>query len=270
MPEGPDITLIVEYLQRYVGCTVSSVRYSDGKDLAEVLVGCVCEKIYQHSKSIYIDWKDTNTEEVVYVHIHLMLAGRLYDTYSQDKGHYFTLVFDAQPCVEACQEGCRRSCKTRSLSMYDHMGKAEFEIQQEPYILSGKCVMSKQVTRDDVLPWKTRSKYIITLLTEQDEIGGIGTQLAEEIVYKAKIHPARHADTLTEEEWNTLVKYMNEAPEWVVICGGFPHSKPVLPNGEKGYYASMYKLDDDVREVTVGNRVYRTQCEDPPGWKSKK
>ncbi|MCD7840848.1 MAG: hypothetical protein LUG56_00070 [Lachnospiraceae bacterium] len=49
-----------------------------------------------------------------------------------------------------------------------------------------------------------RKKAIKECLMEQSVIAGIGNIYSDEILFAAKIHPARPASSLTKEEWSRL------------------------------------------------------------------
>ena len=49
-----------------------------------------------------------------------------------------------------------------------------------------------------------RKKAVKECLMEQEAVAGIGNIYSDEIVFAARIHPARAADTLSAEEWGRL------------------------------------------------------------------
>ena len=52
--------------------------------------------------------------------------------------------------------------------------------------------------------WGQRKRAIKDCLLEQNVIAGIGNIYSDEILFAAKIHPARPANALTQEEWERL------------------------------------------------------------------
>ncbi len=55
-----------------------------------------------------------------------------------------------------------------------------------------------------------RKKAIKECLLEQSVIAGIGNIYSDEILFAARVHPARPASTLTTEEWNRLASVIPE------------------------------------------------------------
>ena len=55
-----------------------------------------------------------------------------------------------------------------------------------------------------------RKKAIRECLLDQSVLAGIGNIYADEILFAARIHPARPANTLTAEEWNRLASVIPE------------------------------------------------------------
>mgnify|MGYP005781667745 CR=1 FL=1 len=55
-----------------------------------------------------------------------------------------------------------------------------------------------------------RKKAIKECLLDQSVIAGIGNIYSDEILFAARIHPARPANTLTTEEWNRLASVISE------------------------------------------------------------
>ena len=55
-----------------------------------------------------------------------------------------------------------------------------------------------------------RKKAIKECLLEQSVIAGIGKIYSDEILFAARIHPERPANTLTKEEWNRLASVIPE------------------------------------------------------------
>ena len=55
-----------------------------------------------------------------------------------------------------------------------------------------------------------RKKAIKECLLDQSVIAGIGNIYSDEILFAARVHPARPANTLTTEEWNRLASVIPE------------------------------------------------------------
>ena len=55
-----------------------------------------------------------------------------------------------------------------------------------------------------------RKKAIKECLLDQSVIAGIGNIYSDEILFAARIHPERPANTLTKEEWDRLASAIPE------------------------------------------------------------
>ena len=78
----------------------------------------------------------------------------------------------------------------------------------------------------DVTPVKAR-------LMDQQRIAGIGNLLADEILWRARIHPARHVGTLTTPEQARLLRATRDAIR-AALHGGGVHSLAIIPRRRRG------------------------------------
>lgn len=82
--------------------------------------------------------------------------------------------------------------------------------QGEDDTYSGICRLGMEPFDKDFTPgyliarWGKRRKTIKECLLEQTAVAGIGNIYSDEILFTAKIHPARPANTLTPREWERL------------------------------------------------------------------
>src|SRR5690554_6011539 len=68
--------------------------------------------------------------------------------------------------------------------------------------------------------FKNRTKTIKDVLLDQTIIGGIGNIYANEILYLARIHPAKKAFLITEEEAMTILRQTNHVLNKAIQMGG--------------------------------------------------
>ena len=78
----------------------------------------------------------------------------------------------------------------------------------------------------DVTPVKAR-------LMDQQRIAGIGNLLADEILWRARIHPARHVGTLTAPEQTRLLRATRDAIRTALRDGGV-HNLTIVPRRRRG------------------------------------
>jgi formamidopyrimidine-DNA glycosylase len=70
-------------------------------------------------------------------------------------------------------------------------------------------------------------------LMDQQKIAGIGNLLADEILWRARIHPARPADSLTAPEQSRLLRASRDAIR-AALHGGGVHTLMIIPYRRRG------------------------------------
>jgi formamidopyrimidine-DNA glycosylase len=77
-------------------------------------------------------------------------------------------------------------------------------------------------------------------LLDQEIICGIGNIYASEILYLARIHPERSAESITLSEIKRLIKYTREVLESAIKAGGSSIHDYVHPDGDIGYFQESH------------------------------
>ena len=70
-------------------------------------------------------------------------------------------------------------------------------------------------------------------LMDQERIAGIGNLLADEILWRARVHPARAADTLSGPEQNRLLRASRDTIRAALRDGGV-HTLKIIPYRRRG------------------------------------
>lgn len=73
-------------------------------------------------------------------------------------------------------------------------------------------------------------------LLNQEIINGIGNIYASEILYKARIHPAKTSDSITQDEANRIIQFTREILEQAIKAGGSTIHDYKRPDGNIGYF----------------------------------
>lgn len=89
---------------------------------------------------------------------------------------------------------------------------------------------------------KKRKKTIKATLLDQSVVAGIGNIYADEILFNAKIHPSRKANTLTKSELSRLTYSILEIIDKAVKAGGTTIRTYENVFGELGNYQSNLKV----------------------------
>ncbi|MDR3249541.1 MAG: DNA-formamidopyrimidine glycosylase [Mycoplasmataceae bacterium] len=80
------------------------------------------------------------------------------------------------------------------------------------------------------------NKYIKTCLLDQTNVSGIGNIYVDEILFKSKISPLRKANSLTENNFNNIVKYSKEILNQATRDGGTTISTYASDKNHAGAY----------------------------------
>ena len=84
--------------------------------------------------------------------------------------------------------------------------------------------------------FKKRSKSIKNALIDQKIIAGIGNIYASEILYKAKIHPLRNVNTLSNSDLVSIIKFTKITLQNSINLGGTTIRDHLQPDGSLGYF----------------------------------
>ncbi|HEX5040148.1 MAG TPA: bifunctional DNA-formamidopyrimidine glycosylase/DNA-(apurinic or apyrimidinic site) lyase [Candidatus Limnocylindria bacterium] len=125
-----------------------------------------------------------------------------------------------------------------------------------------------------------RSARLKTLLLDQSFIAGVGNIYADEALWRARLHPLRAADTLTDAEIRRLHRSLRQVLRQGIRNRGSSFSDYVGADGEPGANAerlAVYRRTDQpcyrcgrpIRRIVVGQRSThfcpRCQREEPVG-----
>ena len=116
-----------------------------------------------------------------------------------------------------------------------------FEKQQlrEHFLLAkiGVEPLGKELTVEYLYNnFKKRSKNIKNALIDQQIIAGIGNIYASEILYKAKIHPLRNVNTLSNSDLVSIIKFTKITLQNSINLGGTTIRDHLQPDGSLGYF----------------------------------
>jgi len=91
-----------------------------------------------------------------------------------------------------------------------------------------------------------------TRIMEQRRISGIGNLLADEILWRARIHPARVASSLTSPEQSRLIRASRDAIRTALRDGGV-HTLTIIPHRHRG--GTCPRDHAPMKTGTVGGRT---------------
>lgn len=103
--------------------------------------------------------------------------------------------------------------------------------------------LSKELTINNLKPLlKNRTKSIKNTLIDQTVIAGIGNIYASEILYKAKIHPFRSTNSLSDIDLKTIIKACRFILKKAIKLGGTTIKNHAQPDGKLGYFKQKLKV----------------------------
>lgn len=103
--------------------------------------------------------------------------------------------------------------------------------------------LSKELTVNKLKPLiNNRKKNIKNTLIDQRVIAGIGNIYASEILYRAKIHPKRSANSLSNQEVDTIIKACRFILKKAINVGGTTIKNHAQPDGKLGYFSQKLKV----------------------------
>jgi len=103
--------------------------------------------------------------------------------------------------------------------------------------------LSKELTVSKLkLLLNNKKKNIKNTLIDQSIIAGIGNIYASEILYRAKIHPKRSANSLSDQEVDTIIKACRFILKKAIKVGGTTIKNHAQPDGKLGYFSQKLKV----------------------------
>lgn len=100
----------------------------------------------------------------------------------------------------------------------------------------------------------TRQQAIKNFIMDSHIIAGIGNIYANEALFRAGIHPARPASTLTEKQWRRLLTIIRKTLKHAIQCGGSTISDFINASGEGGYFQMNFQVYGKANEQCINCR----------------
>ena len=107
----------------------------------------------------------------------------------------------------------------------------------------GVEALGRELTVSNLKPlFINRKKSIKNTLIDQTVIAGIGNIYASEILYKAKIHPFRITNSLSEIDLESIIKACRFILKKAIKLGGTTIKNHAQPDGKLGYFKQKLKV----------------------------
>ena len=209
MPELPEVETIKRVLEPQIkGLTIKMVTvrrpevvaHPTSEEFCALLNGQRISGMMRRGKFLGVSLDSGD-----YFMLHLRMTGGLLFTpphYPEEKHTH--IIFKMNNDYEL------RFSDTRRFGRFWFLQKGETDTYSGVHKL-GLEPFDEKMTADFLqTSFGTRKKTIKECLLEQHIIAGIGNIYSDEILFTAKIHPNRRADSLTENEWQLLADAIPE------------------------------------------------------------
>jgi len=235
MPELPEVETIKRELEKAVlGKKIIEVSVHHPKVIREPapdkfkkgLAGATIKNILRQAKVLILEL--SNGKSLV---IHLKMTGQLV---YPGKGKQARVVFKLSDGKQLDFNDQRLFAELRlmddwrSLKFIQGLGPEPFDISLESF---KKMLAAK----------KTKIK---PLLLDQTFISGVGNLYAAEALFRAKIHPERPAQSLSDKEKELLYQVLKETLKEAIHYKGSSVDQYVQLSGEPGDYVKYHKVYD--------------------------
>jgi formamidopyrimidine-DNA glycosylase len=257
MPELPEVETVVRGLQAVLpGRRINEVRFNktdfidDPHLVAENLPGKWINAVRRHGKFIVMELSDSGGKQTALL-VHLGMTGKLM-TVSPDAPvlkhtHIFLSLDDRR---ELRYTDARRFGRVRFLekgvggSLLEELGYDPLEITESEFreLLAG------------------RNARIKALLLDQRALRGMGNIYSDESLWWAKIHPARLASSLKDDEIKRLYRAMQKVLKEAIRLKGSSVSDYVDADGNRGEFQARHRvyLRTGEKCFRCGARIGRT------------
>lgn len=235
MPELPEVETIKRELEKAVlGKRITEVSIQNPKVIRQPspdkfkkgLVGASIKNILRKAKVLILEL--SNRKSLV---IHLKMTGQLiYPGNGKNSRVSFrlsdgkTLDFNDQRLFAEL----RVMDNWKNLKFIQGLGPEPFDINIEQF----KAMLSKKKTK------------IKPLIMDQTFISGVGNLYAAESLFRARIHPARPASSLSEKEKENLFKEIKDTLQEAIEHKGSSVDQYVQLSGLPGGYVRYHKVYD--------------------------
>lgn len=242
MPELPEVETIKRELEKAVlGKKITGVYVHDARVIREPapekfqkgLTGSVIKNILRKAKVLILEL--SNGKSLV---IHLKMTGQLVYPGDEKRARVSFHLSDGKILDFNDQRlfaELRLLDDWRSLKFIQGLGPEPFDISADKF-------------KEMLTAKKTKIK---PLLMDQAFISGVGNLYAAEALFRARIHPARPAQSLSDKEKELLFKEIRDTLSEAIKYKGSSVDQYVQLTGGPGNYVKYHKVYDRVGKPCI-------------------
>lgn len=240
MPELPEIEILKNEINaQLVGKEIVEVRREkaeqgelDGEGLLPLLRGAKVEGSRRRGKYLIIDF-----DRGLSLLVHLWLVGQvlvLQRSKLQKGQSTLTFFLDDGNVFEVRGVGLRSLHIVRKENLEGHPAIIELGID----------ALSPEFTLERFRRMLAgRHKTIKALLMDQNLIAGLGNTYVNELLFSAKVHPGREAQSLNEEEAEAVYRNIRPTLERGIESGGSSSEQFLHLDGSPGHFQEHFQVN---------------------------
>jgi formamidopyrimidine-DNA glycosylase len=246
MPELPEVETVVRGLRAAVlGRRIEAVRLGktdfieNPAELEAFLPGCRIRGVERYGKFIVLTLERAGLRNNCRLLVHLGMTGQLQARRAADPvaphTHVFLALDDGR---ELRYTDIRRFGRIRLLAARNAGLRPASSVSDLPSLgLDPLEITEAEFART----LGARRAMVKALLLDQHVLRGIGNIYADESLWRARIHPARHAAQLTRREIATLRQSIRRILQHAIRLGGSSISDYVGADGEPGWFQFRHR-----------------------------
>lgn len=262
MPELADVEGFRRVFNDHVRGAVRAVRVRDAqvvrgtspRALAKTLDGARFDSARRHGKWLIAPVRGSDDT----VLLHFGMTGSLEWSDADEPEHRHDRV------VFAFDDGDLRYRDMRKLEGL-HLARNEDDRER---VLGDLGVDATEVSREQLRDLVShRDRHIKALLLDQSVIAGLGTLLADEILWRARIHPRTRASALSARDCGRLHARMRTVLRQAIDAGRVPPRRDWLTGHRDDDPGTCPRCGTSLAHARVGSRatVWCPQCQPEPG-----
>lgn len=235
MPELPEVETIKRELEKAVlGKKIAEVRVHNPKVIREPsperfkngLAGAAIKNILRKAKVLIFELSNGKS-----LAIHLKMTGQLVYP-GTGRASRVSFIFSDGKVLDFNDQRLFAELRLlddwRSLKFIQGLGPEPFDITPEQF----KEMLAKKKTK------------IKPLLMDQTFVSGIGNLYAAEVLFRAKVHPERPANSLSGKEKKLLFQEIKDTLKEAIQHKGSSVDQYVQLSGQPGNYVKYHKVYD--------------------------
>ncbi len=232
MPELPEVENVRKYLsQSIVGKKIEAIdNFSNEKIISSAVISKVLntkiQSVRRHAKYLFLDLDNCLT-----LISHLRMEGRYYlnaQINPHTRVRFYFSDTETLDFVDRRKFGNFVLVKTDSVSDYllNKVGKEPFDLTADELALKAKH----------------KSSLVKAFLLDQHNIAGLGNIYVDEVLFASKILPTRTIDTLSNTDFENILKNAKIILNKAVELGGSTISNFEIAEGLNGSFQNYLKV----------------------------